>query len=184
MLVDTVVKRDLQLACQNVKDGQPIGSWNFRDDNAIRVEIHQSGEFKAHQSCVSQVRLGVRVNCTCCCWRNTHSKRTKLMESDQSMKLGGGLSMADDVDSFNRFDWLQWLGWLFELQSDRRSTYHGLAASFLPSSNSLEFWIPGRRLQAFHSCNTTFPTTLPCQTLPIASSALSNGCTESMISSN
>ena len=30
MLVDTVVKRDLQLACQNVKDGQPIGSWNFR----------------------------------------------------------------------------------------------------------------------------------------------------------
>lgn len=139
MLVDTVVKRDLQLACQNVKDGQPIGSWNFRDDNAIRVEIHQSGEFKAHQSCVSQVRLGVRVNCTCCCWRNTHSKRTKLMESDQSMKLGGGLSMADDVDSFNRFDWLQWLGWLFELQSDRRSTYHGLAASFLPCPTTSSF---------------------------------------------
>ena len=141
MLVDTVVKRDLQLACQNVKDGQPIGSWNFRDDNAIRVEIHQSGEFKAHQSCVSQVRLGVRVNCTCCCWRNTHSKRTKLMESDQSMKLGGGLSMADDVDSFNRFDWLQWLGRLSDCDQISDQLIAGSQHRFflLPTASSFGF---------------------------------------------
>jgi hypothetical protein len=46
------------------------------------------------------------------------------------------------------------------------------------------FPIPPSRNSHHHNTNTNFPTTLPCHTLSTASSALSKGCTESIISSN
>jgi hypothetical protein len=97
MLADTVVKRDLQLACQNVKDVQPVGSWHIRDDNALCVETHRKEDFPWASSVSSLSTRRRKDKLYVLLLANNAFKEDEVdgpWELNQSMKLGGGRNVA------------------------------------------------------------------------------------------